>query len=320
MKLAKKLRRAAVLSLALTAFVLASATRSLALAPQSPSEEREARVDSESNWFRLVRENGVPSELQTTILHFVGERATADGEKREVSVDLIGAIHLADKEYYETLNEEFKKYETVVFEMVAAKGANVKEIARAEREKKAEKSFSPLNIVSISQIKMSEALGLVYQIDGIDYEADNLVRGDMDAEEFLVQLLANGDVSQFFVDAFYESFLDDSLGSLEGFAIAAALAKNRRLVAKRALAEELAKSSEKDATESEKPERENAVIHLRNKKAIEAVEKQLNEGKTKIALFYGAAHLPDLQKRLVNELNLKPEGEPRRIVAWRLSK
>ncbi len=37
-----------------------------------------------------------------------------------LEVDLIGAIHIADKSYYDTLNESFKGYDALLYEMVGS--------------------------------------------------------------------------------------------------------------------------------------------------------------------------------------------------------
>ncbi|MBR5759666.1 MAG: hypothetical protein IKX88_13835 [Thermoguttaceae bacterium] len=294
----------------------------------SNSQTSENDPEKDCIWFRLIRDDKAPVKLQTSIVSYTGEYQDADGSTRPISVDLIGAIHLADKEYYEAINNEFKGYETVVFELVANKGVDIKEVLKEERESKEKEQFSPLDVVSISQVFMGKALDLVYQMDGIDYTADNLVRGDIDAEEFIVQLFANGDVGAFLTDMILSAFFGEtSDGQAEGMIAVLISAKDRRLALRRLFALELLKSSiadvEKEAKSlesSEKPERESVLIQMRNKKAIQAVQRELKSGKSKIAVFYGAAHLPDLENRLKNDLELRQTGEPRWFTAWDMTK
>ena len=66
-------------------------------------------------------------------------------------------------------------------------------------------------------------------------------------------------------------------------------------------------------------DRENVIIHLRNKKALEAVKKELDAGRTNVAVFYGVAHLPDLERLLQKELGLSQSGEARWFTAWEMS-
>jgi hypothetical protein len=47
------------------------------------------------------------------------------------------------------------------------------------------------------------------------------------------------------------------------------------------------------------------------------LRKELAAGKSKIAIFYGAGHMPDLQKRLRDDFGMKPVGT-RWLAAWNL--
>lgn len=276
----------------------------------------------DSRWFRLVKENGLPVELDTSIVRYAGVYKDKAGVEREVSVDLVGAIHLAEKSYYDSINAEFKQYETVVFELISAKGVDPKVSIRAERESQSSPSFSPLNIVSLSQMYMSRALGLVYQIDGVDYLADNLRRGDMDAEDFIIQLFTNGDALNFVSDAFFSSFFPGEDATFESWAIALLVSKDRRLTLRRLMAMELLRSALDEIDDASKKinagGKENVLIQLRNKEAMKVAVSELNAGKTKIAIFYGAAHLPDLERRLENELHLTRDPNTRWFPAWNM--
>ncbi|HEX5035148.1 MAG TPA: hypothetical protein VFW62_11775, partial [bacterium] len=61
------------------------------------------------------------------------------------------------------------------------------------------------------------------------------------------------------------------------------------------------------------------IITERNKKALEVLRKELDAGKKKIGIFYGAGHFPDMQDRLVKDFALKRGGE-KWMVAWSLEK
>jgi hypothetical protein len=45
------------------------------------------------------------------------------------------------------------------------------------------------------------------------------------------------------------------------------------------------------------------------------LRKELSAGKKKVAVFYGAAHMPDFQKRLHDEFNMSPVNT-RWLTAW----
>ena len=273
------------------------------------------KIDSNADgalWLRLERnERGVPLRLATSIVRFEGEFRADDGKTRPVSVDLIGAIHLGEAAYYERLNAEFQEYETVVFELVAEEGFDVKDLAAAHEAKK-QGAASPLDAISFLQQSLSDALGLVYQTDGIDYSAPNLKRGDADADEFLARLTTGGDIPLFFANSSLESLFSSENGRFEGWALACLLAKDKRLTLRRLFADELARTEltvDPDA-------RETALIHYRNEIAVDVAKKELEAGKTKIAVFYGAAHLDDLARRVEKTLQNSRRSEPRWIAAW----
>jgi hypothetical protein len=60
------------------------------------------------------------------------------------------------------------------------------------------------------------------------------------------------------------------------------------------------------------------IVGERNKAAMTALKEQLSAGKQKLAIFYGAAHLPDMEVRL-RELGFHKRGQ-RWLVAWDMVK
>jgi hypothetical protein len=61
------------------------------------------------------------------------------------------------------------------------------------------------------------------------------------------------------------------------------------------------------------------IITERNKRCLEVLDKQLAAGKKKIAIFYGAGHLPDMERRLTADYGFKRSGETW-LAAWQLQK
>jgi hypothetical protein len=59
------------------------------------------------------------------------------------------------------------------------------------------------------------------------------------------------------------------------------------------------------------------LLTERNRKAFQVLESELKAGKKKIAIFYGAAHLPDMHERLMRDFQAKPT-ENNWIDAWPL--
>ncbi len=62
--------------------------------------------------FIRVDEDAGAARLQTALTRY---------EKNGVTVDLIGAVHIADKAYYRELNRRFDRYEALLFEMIGGR-------------------------------------------------------------------------------------------------------------------------------------------------------------------------------------------------------
>ena len=262
-------------------------------------------------------------------MRYSGQYTAPDGQTRDVYVDLVGAIHIAEKGYYGEINELFKEYETVVFELVSDTDDMKALMEEAKKQKQEKRSWNPLNIISYLQEDSAKFLKLSHQMDGIDYLAENLKRGDSGSLEFILWTIQNGDVVNFLLDAVARSFVETTPGSGEGMAVALLCAKDGRLAARRLFAIELADTSitdlEKEVralkkSDSDKKQRESAIIHLRNKKAIAVVQNELDAGRKRVALFFGAAHLPDLGDHLEKDFGLKLQPETRWFKAWNLEK
>ncbi|MCF0234223.1 MAG: hypothetical protein HUK22_04505 [Thermoguttaceae bacterium] len=266
--------------------------------------------DNAEKWVRVVpNDAGVPRALETAVVAFEGEGP--NGEPVEVA--LVGAIHIAEAGYYDQINALFAEYDAVVFELVMPKGVDARATLAAQRNEEKRVSLSPLNAVSLAQQLLGNALGLKYQIDGIDYTAANMIRGDADVEDFLAKLISNGDLGRYVVDAVRKSVGELGLGQTEAIALALLVAKDKRAVLRRIVATQL----DDEFDESAPDEKETALIHFRDRYAIDAARRALDAGKRKIAIFYGAAHMPDLARRLENEFGLK-RGETRWLTAWKI--
>ena len=61
------------------------------------------------------------------------------------------------------------------------------------------------------------------------------------------------------------------------------------------------------------------IVSERNKVALKRLAEQIAAGKKKIAIFYGAGHMNDLEKRLVADFHLR-RGTTDWLTAWKLEK
>ena len=129
--------------------------------------------------MRVVRDShDRPLALETAIGHYV-----STSPANPFSVDLIGCIHVADKKYYETLNERFKHYDAVLFELVMPEGGSLENLGKRE-------SNHPIARV---QQSLPKILDLDYQLKDIDYTAKNFVHADLSPDEMAKAIKARGD-------------------------------------------------------------------------------------------------------------------------------
>jgi len=261
--------------------------------------------DASGQFVRLTRDKDKsPVAMETAIVRF----APRDGGKGP-AVDLVAAVHIAEKSYYEQLNREFANYDAVLYELVAPEKASV--------PKQGESPGG--NPLSLLQNGMKDVLELEYQLQGIDYSRKNLVHADMSPERFAQSMQQRGESLTAMclrMMGYTMAKQGQAGGGADGGRLLMALFdKNRALALKRVVAEQF-ENSEGAMAALDGPQG-STIISERNKVALEVLRKEIAAGKRKIAIFYGAGHMPDLQKRLHDDFGLDPVST-RWLVAWNL--
>ena len=274
----------------------------LALAPTGLA------ADSPTTFARVaVDEQEKPAALQLAIVTYVSQ-----DDSRSISVDLISAIHVGDKAYYAELNDRFESYDALLYELIAPKDTVVDRTAE-ERE----------GFVSNAQLILKNILDLTFQLDEIDYSKPNFVHADLSPAE-LSQSMDERDESLYvyFWRVFYASmdeYAKDPLGIRDWQMLSAVLAANDDNAVKILIAYEM--TDLKQMRKILGDDSDSAVIGARNERAIEVLRSTLDMGtdRMRIGIFYGVAHMPDLEVRLVNELGLVRQ-EVLWIDAWKLDR
>jgi len=266
----------------------------------SPDEPEEGR------FLRLARDDaGSPVALEAALVHC----APKDGGETGPTVDLVSAVHVAEKDYYRELNRLFAGYDAVLFELVAPEGTRIPQGG-------VRPSGNP---VSMLQNAMTEVLKLQFQLEGIDYTAENFVHADMSPEEFADSMRRRGEsVFQVFLRMLGYAMARQAQepGGGGDFRLFLALFdKNRALAIKRVLAEQF-EDLEGSLNAIEGPEG-STLISERNKVALKVLREQIASGKQKLAIFYGAGHMSDFEQRLADDFGLAPVST-RWLTAWDL--
>jgi hypothetical protein len=251
-------------------------------------------------FIRVKESDGKVTALEVAVTRYTNK-------DKSVTVDLVGVVHIGDRAYYDALNRRFPRYDAVLYELVGPPGAKVP---------KGGKSDSPLAVVSGL---MTTVLDLDSQLACVDYAPKNFVHADLSFETMMAAAKERGDdgvtlALSVMADLLRQQNLaarkkQDAAPASEPDVVEA-LANPSLL--KRELAKQLAGSADLGRTLHA------LLVTDRNKKACQVLTKQIVDGKKTLAIFYGAAHMPDFDRRLRADFGLERQGQEW-LTAWDLS-
>jgi hypothetical protein len=98
--------------------------------------------------------------------------------------------------------------------------------------------------------------------------------------------------------------------------LAALMSPNRSIALRQVMAEQF-KSMDVQLSGLADSQGQSTLLTERNRKAMEVLLAQLKKGKRKLGIFYGAAHLQDMDTRLVKDF-AATRGEVAWLDAWNL--
>jgi hypothetical protein len=279
----------------------------LALAPfvaacaQEPAGQPRNDADFEpSDFVRFVTE-GDGGHLDTAITTY---------RKGDVELRLFGAVHIADQACYDTLNDRFTTCDALLYELVGP------ENYRPTKDRE-QNGFNP---VALLQNGLKNALELQFQLDGVDYSPANFVHADMTPSEFEASMAERG-----------ESLLSIMLGMMasgmqmqrekaeSGEAAAAAppdlVTAFQNGEGRHLLRMSFAEQMEQIEVMAVGGKDGSTLLEGRNEKCLQVLQREMAAGKQKIGIYYGAAHLPHMERRLVQDLGFQKTGQEW-LVAW----
>ena len=250
-----------------------------------------AVADSGTAFARVATdEDERPRALQLAITTY----APAN-ERQGLSVDLVSAIHIGDPAYYADLNRRFQEYDVLLYELVAPPEAI--ETNRLAKRK---------GLLSTTQIGMTKLLDLSFQLDEIDYEAANFVHADLSPQELRDSMADRGEsLYVYFWRIFFASlneYAKDPLGLKDWEMLSAAVTAEEDNAFKTMIAYEMTNIDQVRNVLGD--DAGSAVIGARNQRAIDVLKREIDAGADHIGIFYGVAHMPDLETRLIEQLGL----------------
>jgi hypothetical protein len=229
--------------------------------------------------------------------HGGGSLQTADVEFQNangVVVQLVGAVHIGEKNYYDSLNREFRGYDAVLYELVKSRDVPPPSPGQGDKSAGAIGQFQRI---------LKDSLDLDFQLDDVDYTAPNFVHADLDKETFEKMQEERGETFEMiFLRTIMKAFTDppvptgavadDAGDDLIAMLTHPDMERQIKLVIGRQLG-----TIDLSAMGLDGPGG-SVLVTERNKAALKVLCDTLAAGKKKIAIFYGAAHMTDMSHRL----------------------
>lgn len=255
--------------------------------PDAPAEREEP-----GPYLRYDRpRDGAPGSLKVAVKRFRDLEGGND-------LFLVGVIHIGEAAYYERLQGILDSMDWVLFEGVGGSGEGGGAGGGEDRT-------ATLDVIIKLQLMMKASLGLEYQKDCIDYDRNFWINADLTwdqvsaklDEENLELIPAEKLVTPFFRTFF--KFVDPKKTQLS----------RRESMRLRKLLAPFLENAKQLLERMNTRGMQEVVINARNIHVASETGKKLAKGSGRwIAVFYGAAHMPDLEARLTSMLRLRYAG------------
>ena len=268
------------------------------MARRSPQPHRSWALAAHAQNFIRVEEDAAAARLQTAVTRYQKDGAT---------VDLIGAIHIADKAYYAKLSARFRTYDALLFEMIggeklgggktegakAAPAAPPPEPPNSPAPPKKERDLSGLRKL---YAMVATSLNLTGQSEAIDYTANNFVHADLTIREFnRLQNDRHESLLGFFLKAARQT--PQPAKDSDSVKLLHALFSGNPNLLKLEIVHTLGQGDDPIAALAG----DSVIINDRNQRCLEVMNRELAAGRKNLGIFYGAAHFPDMEKRLLEQ-------------------
>ena len=258
-----------------------------------------------TNFIRVDHDN-THARLQTSITSY---------QKDDHNVTLVGAIHIGDKAYFDALNQEFTKYPVLLFELIG--GENAAKTLNAKPPQNDQPDERPAEGLRGLYQSFATTMQLTQQMEHIDYTKDNFVHADLTTAEY--QQLTAGKDDGILAFALENSMKSSELtgkpfGGMDMSIVMQAILSGDGSSLKLQYMTLMDQGDESAAALTG----QNLIITDRNEKCLQVLAKEQQKGAKNIAIFYGAAHFPDMEKRLLADGYTLQEH--RWLTAWNVKK
>lgn len=239
------------------------------------------------------------------------DTAVTTYEKDGVKVIFYGAVHIADRAIYQEMNKRFKTCDALLYELVGP------EDYRPTKDREST-GFNP---IAMLQLGMKQSLGLTFQLDEVDYQPENFVHADMTPEEFQSSMLEHGEsLMSIMFDMMVNGMqtqleqqdADEQSGKPEAaFDLVKAFRSREGQHLMRVTFAAQLEQMEMMAAGGDG----STLLEGRNEKCLKVLRREIGKGKKRLGIYYGAAHLPHMEQRLVEDMGFKKVAQEW-LVAW----
>ena len=258
-------------------------------------------------YLRIAQPRTNVTELQVAVRQFMPRQSG------QPILWLAGVSHVGESNYYARLQKLLDAQGLVLFEGVTDRAS------RAAGRKTFNQSEDELGSL---QNTMAASLGLAFQLDTIDYDRSNFRNSDLTIEQ-IAQLIAKegpagqpSKTAQEFQNLMELMQGDSLIGALVGAGMKL-IGSSPKLQAmmKLAMIEMLGRfKGDMSQFQGLPPEFQRLIeilIRARNEVVLKDLEAELNRKSPpkSIAIFYGAAHMEDFERRLTRDLHYRPGRE-----------
>ncbi len=220
--------------------------------------------------------------------------------KGDATLTLHAALHVADPEHYTELTKRFEAFDALLYELIADP-----ELRPYPGMATADDWFNML------QGGMGRGLGLGHQGDHIDYRKANFVHADMSDAEWEAALARAGSslLGELVAGGKPVETDREAEKKLRPIDLVAAFRSGRGVPELRVIGARVL--SEPDPEHREPT----VIIEGRNEKCLQVLQAQLAAGKKKLGIYYGAAHMEHMERRLLKDLGWTRTNE-QWLQAW----
>jgi hypothetical protein len=268
-------------------------------APMSGPATRPAPLNDK--FLRYVPDDHGGATLQASVVTY----QNAAGQ----SVDLVAAVHVADGAFYKSLNESFKSYDSLLYELIKPKDMNIAELHDPDR---------PTGWITMLQQFLKNTLKLQFQLEAVNYDAPNFVHADLDAETFYQMEDQRGEsITGLMIQSMLQEMMDpandDPTGGMGPLLLALSNPDKARGL-KMMLGQQFGRMD--DMLAGMEGPNGSVLLTERNKACMKVLADRLAHGDKKIGIFYGAGHLRGMEKIMTTQMGFKQVGDPKWRIAW----